>query len=206
MLCGSWDEDSWNEPARELDFFDGKGIVENLLRELCVRKIRFRVLEGEQASHLQPGRAAEVLSGGTALGWLGEIHPLAAEAFGIKGAVVAFELEVGALLSTSCDAREYVDVPRFPAVQMDLALVVDEDVTSERVMQAIKSAGGKQLSEIRLFDVYRDKLHVGAGRKSLAFSLAYRDLERTLSAEEVEKTHERLVRKVCAAVGAEVRS
>lgn len=205
VMCGSWNDTAWNEPARQLDFFDGKGVVENLLRELCVKKVRFRVLEGEGASHLQPGRAAEILSGGAVLGWLGEIHPLAAKAFDIDDAVVAFELDVNALLTAANDARDYVDIPRFPAVQMDLAIVVPEDVTAERVLQAIQSAGGKMLSEARLFDVYRDDKNVGAGKKSLAFSLAYRAADRTLSADEVEKTHSRLIKKVCGATGGEVR-
>jgi len=201
ILAGSWNPEGWNQPARELDFFDAKGIVENLLRELCVRKVRFRPLEGTQGAHLHPGRAAEVLAGGTVLGWVGEIHPLACEAFGVKGSPVAFELDRHALIASAQDAREFQDIPRFPAVQMDFAIVVDDEVSAERVEQVIRSTGGRHLGEVRLFDVYRDALRLGRGRKSLAFSLSYRDPERTLSAEEVEKQHERLVRKVCAATG-----
>jgi phenylalanyl-tRNA synthetase beta chain len=89
-------------------------------------------------------------------------------------------------------------------VELDLALVVPEDVSAERIEQAIGSAGGKLLESVRLFDVYRGE-SVGAGRKSMAFALTYRSAERTLTAEEVESTHERLVRKVSGAVGAELR-
>jgi phenylalanyl-tRNA synthetase beta chain len=100
--------------------------------------------------------------------------------------------------------REFIDIPRFPAVKIDLAIVVPEDVTVERALQAIRSAGGKLLEDARLFDVYRGK-GVEAGRKSLAFSLTYRDPDRTLTDDEVAVAHDRLVRKVTAAVGGELR-
>ena len=113
VLAGSWGDSGWNDPAVELDFFDGKGIIENLMRELCIKKVRFKALDAEAAPHLQPGRAAEVLSGGTALGWIGEIHPLALDAFDAKAPVVAFELDLKALLSSAQEMREYKDVPTF---------------------------------------------------------------------------------------------
>lgn len=77
--------------------------------------MRFKALSAEEAPHLQPGRAAQVLSGGTVLGWVGEIHPLAADAFEATAPVVAFELDLDALVKTSQPARDYVDVPLFPA-------------------------------------------------------------------------------------------
>lgn len=89
---------------------------------------------------------------------------------------------------------------------MDLAIVVDESVTCETLMQRITSAGGKLLADVRLFDVYRDAERVGAGKKSMAFSLTYRAADRTLTSDEVEKAHAKLVTKVCKATGGEVRS
>ena len=102
--------------------------------------------------------------------------------------------------------RDYQEVPRFPAVEVDLALVGDEDITAETLERAITSAGGKLLESVRLFDVYRDEKRLGAGKKSLAFALTYRQADRTLTSEEVEHQHERIVKKVCGKTGAEVRS
>ena len=146
-----------------------------------------------------------MLSGGTELGWVGELHPLAVDAFEADAPVVAFELDVDALVKASRPARDYVDVPTFPAVSMDVAFVVDEAVTCEKIMQCMTSAGGKLLEDARLFDVYRDEERVGAGKKSMAFALTYRAPDRTLTSEEVDKAHERLVKKVAGATGAEVR-
>ena len=89
---------------------------------------------------------------------------------------------------------------------MDLAIVVDEDITCETLVQRLSSAGGKLLRDVRLFDVYRDEERLGAGKKSMAFSLTYRAADHTLTSDEVEKVHGKLVTKVCKATGGEVRS
>lgn len=205
VLAGAMGDAGWNAAPAPFDFFDGKGAVENLARELALPKLRFKVLAADEAPHLQPGRAAAVLSGGVELGWVGELHPLAVDAFDADAPVVAFELDVEALARAARPARDYVDVPTFPAVSMDVAFVVDEGVTHERLVQCMTSAGGKLLEDVRLFDVYRDEARVGAGKKSMAYALTYRAADRTLTSEEVDKAHERLIKKVSAATGAEVR-
>ena len=206
VLAGAMREDAWNSKAVQFDFFDGKGVVENLARELALPKLRFKELAAEDAPQLQPGRAAEVLSGGTVLGWVGEVHPLVAAAFDAEPPVVAFELDMTALEKSYRPARDYVDVPSFPAIAIDQAFIVGDDVTAERMTQVMTSAGGKLLESVRLFDVYRDDERVGAGKKSMAFTLTYRSPERTLTSEEVDAAHERLVKKTCGATGAEVRA
>ena len=207
VLCGNWNEAGWNDAAVPLDFYDAKGVVETLARELCIPKLRFKALEADEAPWLQPGRAAQVLSGGRVLGWVGEVHPLTAAAFDVEGAVACFELDVRQLLETAEEQRPYVDVPVYPAVEMDMAIVVDESVSAERIEQCIASAGKKgPFESVRLFDVYRDVKRVGAGRKSMAFRLSYRAPDRTLTGEEVDKAHARIVEKVVKATGGEVRS
>jgi phenylalanyl-tRNA synthetase beta chain len=206
VLAGSWVESGWSESAASLDFFDGKGVIENLLRELNVAKLRFKPLDASAAPWLPPGRAAEVLAGSRTLGWLGEVHPRVCAAFEVAPPVVAFELDVKALLACAEQARPYRDVPQFPAVELDLALVVDEGVAAERVGQVITSAGGALLDELRLFDVYRDAEKIGAGKKSLAFALTYRAPDRTLTLDEVEALHQKVIRKATAATGGEVRA
>ena len=205
VLAGAFGDKQWNNGPAPFDFFDGKGVVENVCRELAVAKLRFKALSADEAPHLQPGRAAEVVAGGTVLGWLGEIHPLAVQAFDAEAPVVAFELDLDALLKSARPARDYVDVPAFPAVAMDVAFVVDEDVTCERLMQCMTSAAGKMLESATLFDVYRDEQRVGKGKKSMAFKLMYRVPDRTLTSEEVEKTHAKMLKKVAGATGAEIR-
>lgn len=205
VLAGAMHEAGWNRTEMPFDFFDGKGVLESLARELALPKLRFTALSADEAGHLQPGRAASMMAAGAVIGWVGEIHPLAARAFEVEVPAVAFELDVDALVKAACLARPYEDVPTFPAVAIDQAFVVDEAVTHEKMCQVMSSAGGKLLAEVRLFDVYRDEQRVGAGKKSMAYALTYRAPDRTLTGEEVEKAHDRLVKKVCTTTAAEVR-
>ena len=206
VLTGSWSDQTWNNTVDKLRFFAGKGIVEELLEQLRLPKVRFRVAEGEGYEFLQPGRAAEVLSGGTVLGWVGEIHPEAREAMDIDQIVVAFELDLDKLIKGAHNQENYHEFSPFPAVQHDLAIVVPDEVTCEDLLQRITSAGGKLLENVRLFDVYRDPVRVGIGKKSMAFSLTYRSDDHTLTSDEVERAHSKIVTKVCKATGGEVRS
>ena len=206
VLSGAWGDITWNQKYLPLRFFDGKGIVEELLAQLRVEKVRFRPAEGEGYGFMQPGRGAEVLAGGTVLGWVGEIHPEVREAFDIAAPVVAFELSLDALLRVARDQGAYAGFSTYPSVDVDLAIVVDESVTYETLVQRLTSAGGKLLRDVRLFDVYRDEERVGAGKKSMAFALTYRADDHTLTSDEVERVHGKLVTKVCKAVDGEVRS
>ncbi|HET6498920.1 MAG TPA: phenylalanine--tRNA ligase subunit beta, partial [Coriobacteriia bacterium] len=202
VMAGMWSRPGWAEQTAPLDFFDGKGVIEALADDLS--PLAFQVRSAE-IPWLQPGRSAEVLLGGTVAGWLGEVHPAVLSEFEAGGAVVAFELSIDALVASARSVRVYADVPRHPAVTFDIALVVDETVASDRVGQAIAGAGGALLESARLFDVYRGP-GVPEGSKSLAWTLTYRAPNRTLADEDVRPVHDRLVRKVCRAVGAQVRS
>lgn len=210
VLAGSWTRPGWNDPAPALDFFDGKGVLEVVFDALGLGRCTVRAAE---RPWLQPGRTAEVIVGGDVVGWLGEIGADVLDAFDATGPATVFELSVPALVkAASRTTRAFTDIPRFPAVTLDLALVVAEDVTADRVMTVMKSAGGTLLESVRLFDVYRDpasateeERRLPAGTKSLAFSLAYRAADRTLSDDDVRPVHEKLIRKVSGAVGAEVR-
>ncbi|MCD8316586.1 MAG: phenylalanine--tRNA ligase subunit beta, partial [Eggerthellaceae bacterium] len=206
VLSGAMNDKQWNQETVEFDFFDGKGVLENLSRELAMPKVRYKALTAEEAPYLQPGRAAQMLSGGAVVGWVGEIHPKAVKSFGATPPVVAFELDLSALEKLANDARPYEEVSIYPPVTIDIALVVNEDVTNERMMQVIKSAGGKLLESVDLFDIYRDDDKVGKNKKSMAYKLTYRANDRTLTTEEVDHAHQRLLTKVEKATGAEVRS
>ena len=207
VMSGAWDDDQWNRKYPKLNFFDAKGVVQELLKTLRITKVRYKVADQEEYGWLQPGCAAEIYAhGGELIGWVGNIHPEVLQNFEVEQDVVAFELSVEALLRLAKRELPYQEVPTLPGVSVDLAIVVDEDVTAETVEQRIQSAGGKLLADVRLFDVFRDKQRVGEGKKSLAFSLTYRAADHTLTSDEVEKAHGRLVKKVMRAVNGEVRS
>lgn len=201
-LAGSWARPGWNDPAPPLDFFDGKGVLGSLMEELGIDRWSTRAAE---RAWLQPGRSADVVVGGDVVGWLGEVHPRVLSAFEAVGPVTLFEVALKPLMRAAVAVKAYTDVPRYPAVMLDIALVVPSEESSARVERAIRSAGGKLLESVRLFDVYTGE-GVPEGKKSLAYSLSYRASDRTLTDDEVAAVHDKLVRKVAAAVGGELRA
>lgn len=202
VLSGSLHETSWNVPSTLVDFFDAKGAIEQVASTLGIT--RLKVVAGERP-WLQPGRAADVLLGKDVIGWIGEIHPLVGERFETDSAVIAFELSAKRLLGAATSARTLEAPQRFPAVELDVALIVDMDTTAEMVQQRILSYGKKaRLTSATLFDVYTGS-NIPAGKKSLGYKLAYRDESRTLSTEEVEKGHEKLLSRLEQELGAQLR-
>jgi phenylalanyl-tRNA synthetase beta chain len=210
-LAGAWTPKGWNVEGRELDFFDGKGVLESVLTTLGAGSWSVRAAE---RPWLQPGRTADVVVAGDVVGWIGEVAAGVLDAFDAAGPIVLFELSVSALRKAAArTATRYKEIPRYPAYELDVAFVVDEAVTAEKLAGAIRSAGGTLLESVRLFDVYRDApgaaetaKRLPSGKKSMAFSLSYRSPDRTLSDADVRPVYEKLVRKVAATLGAEVRS
>ena len=141
VLAGAWHDASWDEPATPLGFFDGKGAIAAVMEELGIERWRVRQAD---IPWLQPGRSAEVLIGGEVVGTLGEVHPRVAAAFDAEPPVTIFGLDVRALTRAAVAVRPYRDIPRYPAVTLDIALIVDESVSAERVEQAISSAEGSE--------------------------------------------------------------
>ena len=196
---------AWQGADREpVDFFDLKGIVEALLRGLHLADVRF-----EPVLHpsYHPGRTAQILAGETTVGILGQIHPVALEAFDLStdSPVLAAEIDLDALMPVMPDWTHTQPIPKFPSVSQDIAVVVDEKVSASQVLEVIHEAGGQTLRQVTLFDVYRGE-QVGAGKKSLAYKLVFNSPDRTLTDEQVAKMQDRIVRRLEGRFGARLRS
>jgi phenylalanyl-tRNA synthetase beta chain len=182
---------SWRGGGEAADFFALKGILEALAGSLDV-ELDFAPAE---EPFLHPGRAAAVSVGGTAAGWLGEVHPLVCRSWGIDGAV-AFELEAAPLLAAATVGDErYEDVTTYPAVYQDLAVVVPAHVAAAAVRAAVMAGGGELLRAAEVFDLYEGE-QLGAERKSLALNLEFRADDRTLTDEEVAERREAIKAKL----------
>jgi phenylalanyl-tRNA synthetase beta chain len=163
-------------------------------------------LQPEEHPSFHPGKCARVLSSGRGIGVFGEIHPLVRERFDLPGGpLLAAEVDFEALQDLAQARGGIRPVPIYPPVLEDLAIVVHESVAAEQVESVIRSSGGSMVTEIRLFDLYRGD-QVGAGRKSLAYSLTYQAPDRTLTDEEVAQVRARIVRRLEADLGARLRS
>jgi len=158
-----------------------KSVMDRLAAEVAAGT---PVYERTTSNLYHPGRTARVELAGAELGIVGELHPTTLAAFDLDGRVVALDIDVQALVSARAE-RKAAELPRYPAVQRDLAATVAEEVTAADLHRTIDSAGGGILEHVRAFDEYRGG-QVGDGRKSVAFTLTFRSPERTLTDAEVE--------------------
>jgi phenylalanyl-tRNA synthetase beta chain len=185
-----WADSSEGQTVRpSLDFFDIKGIVEALAGDLHLGDVTY---QPSSAPYLHPGRATDLTVDGNVLGSFGQLHPKVAEAYSLGDrAILAGELDVELLQTVTPGRYAYTAVPRFPAALRDIAVVVDRDVTAERLVKEIRAAGGDLLRQVRLFDIYQAG-SIPGGKKSLAFALTYQADDRTLTDKEVDRAHKKI--------------
>ncbi|HEX7434337.1 MAG TPA: phenylalanine--tRNA ligase subunit beta, partial [Anaerolineaceae bacterium] len=208
VLAGPRSLQAW-QPADStpMDFYDLKGILSGLLDGLHLPELRY---EHWEHPSFHPGKCARLLSGGKQIGVFGELHPQVREGFDWPvtykaNQILAADLDMDALLFLIPSLSETAPVPEFPPVLEDLALVVDESLPAERVAELIRQTGGKVISTVRLFDVYRgDK--IGSGRKSLAYSITYQAADKTLSDKDVAGIRTHILRRLEHELDAKLRS
>ena len=192
---------TWLQEEVAWDFFGVKGILDAVVARLGLGPLSFAP-SGEMPWH--PTRGATVSLDGRALGGLGELHPEVCSRFGVPEGAPALELDLEGALSALPGRPQAADPPRYPAVLLDLAIVVDEAVTAAETVAAVRRSGGSELASLSLFDVYRGE-QVPAGRKSLAFALELRSPERTLTDEDAEAIRDRILSTLQRELGAELR-
>lgn len=177
-LCyGSAQPEQWGATARNVDFFDAKGDLEALFEP---HSLHF-VATPHPASH--PGRSAQVFFGERAIGWIGELHPQWQQQYDMPQAAVWFEVELDALRQIQVPRMK--EISRFLPVRRDLAVLVDEKIEAQALMDALLGANAPFVTEIALFDVYRGK-GVEQGKKSLAFRVLLQDTQKTLADSDIE--------------------
>jgi phenylalanyl-tRNA synthetase beta chain len=206
VMTGNRTQEFWSDAGAKdkqpLDFFELKGIVEALTQDLHLNNVSF---QPAKAVHLHPGKSATLLVNGQPLGDFGVLHPKVAQKFGLgERTVLVAEFDVETLQSLTPPRFSYTPVPRFPAALRDIALVVDEAVSAERIEAEIRTAGGDLLSGVRLFDVYRGN-QIAAGTKSLAYALSYQAADRTLADKEIDKAHKKIEDRLKQTLKATIR-
>lgn len=200
-LVGKRAEIGWNQSKADVDFYDAKGAVEQVFALLGIADCEF--VAGEAVA-MHPGKCALIKSGGLTVGVVGEVHPEVLTAFSLSRKVYVFDLAVNPLISAAQLISSYSPLPKFPAIARDLALVVPENTPAQSVTAFITREGGPLLENVWLFDVYTGE-QVEDGYKSLAFSLVYRNSERTLTDSEIEPFYKNLIDAAYAALGAKAR-
>lgn len=182
------------------DFFSFKGVVESIV-SLFSKDIDY--IKGQEP-FLHPGRQAVVTAGKTPVAFFGEVHPVVAERYKIGERVYIAQINVEELTKNVVEPIIFKPLPKYPAIDRDLAVVLDENIPVGDLMKAIRSGGGNNLKAVELFDIYRSEA-IGEGKKSVAFALTFRSDERTLTQEEVAKAFDKIVRSLEYRFGASLR-
>ena len=197
LIYGNALPEGWANDARQADFYDIKAEVEQLLAPSVARF--------EKVAHpaLHPGRSAQVIVAGKAIGFVGELHPQWQQKYELPLPPVVFELDLDAVTSVQCP--RFTEISQQPPVIRDLAIVIDQSVELQTVVDTITECKLPWVQDIRLFDVYTGK-GVIFGKKSLAFRIVMQDTQRTLQDTDVDAVMQQLIDKLKNNIGAQLRT
>ncbi|GAW66516.1 phenylalanyl-tRNA synthetase subunit beta [Geoanaerobacter pelophilus] len=189
LLTGNRDLEGWNQQKGEIDFFDVKGIAENILADLSIPNVTFSAESLDPYYH--PGKACRILCGNRVLGSFGELHPTVQENYGIGTPLYYLELNFEALLA-SRKGKGAAQVPsRFPSTFRDIAMLLPKEFPVADVLYCVKGVKAPELEGVDVFDVYTGG-NIPAGEKSVAIRVRYGSKERTLTDDEVTRLHQRV--------------
>ena len=200
VMAGTRRPKTWYGESEKADFFDVKGVVENLLRGLGIDDISFSEVE---MPYLQAGQGAWAMVDNQPVGPVGTLNPDTGERYGIKGWSGCFELDLHRFQDEAMKITPYKAIPKFPEVLRDLALIVPPMVKAGEIEKTAMGTGGN-LRAVNVFDEYRGK-GVPAGHRSLAFALHFQSPERTLTDEEVDRDMAGILKVLKKKFGVELR-
>lgn len=185
-----------------VDYLDLKGVIENILSLLGINNFSFNREDSNVTFH--PGKTANLFIKKELVGILGEVHPDVTEKYGIDEDCYIAELNLDVLYNYANLEKKYKQLPKFPAVTRDIALLVDDSILVQQIEDIISRQGGSMVEKIKLFDVYKGK-QIPDGKKSIAYSITYRLEHKTLTDEEVNKVHDKILKNLENNIGAQLR-
>ncbi len=202
LVTGARYDRLWHFKDLEADFYDLKGCVESLLEALKIQDVQFK--PRTDLPYLHPGRACGVEVRGRDAGCLGEIHPDVLGRLDLPRRVIVFDLSLDALLIAFSRKVLYREFSRFPAITRDVALLIRRDVEARRVLEILREDREELLENVDIFDVYTGK-GIPEDMKSLGLRMTYRSAVRTLTDEEINPIHSRIVTRLVQETGARIR-
>lgn len=205
MLCGlmtgNRSDASWAVKEIPVDFFDLKGVLEELLSALGLTSCRFTTLANDSGPYLRPGYRAEITCAGKPIGLLGEIHPQVLNTFELKQSAFVFELNLDLIYDLVEDAKTVVPVPKFPSISRDVTLIVDRAIEAQLILDKVMDFKEALVESLHLFDVFEGN-PIAKGKKSISFRITYRSKKTTLEDEQINLLHQSIGRRLLAAFDA----
>jgi len=189
----------------EFDFYDFKNLLDKGFDALSISgSVRFR--RATEIGFLHPGKSAVITAGDEDCGFIGELHPDLSDKLGISKRLYVMELDLDKIAGKFGETRKvFTQLPRFPAVRRDIALIIDEETPVSSILEEIHSLDSKLIEDAEVFDVFTGS-PVEKGKKSVAVSLQLRARDKTLTEEEINKVQEKTIKKLQLALGADLRT
>lgn len=186
----------------DIDFYTAKGLMENVLQVSNIN--RYDIEKETKNESYHPGRCANIKVGIDTIATIGEVHPEVISNYGIDKRAYLIEANISKIVKYSKESKKYVEIPKYPAVERDIALVVDENIEVGQIEKIVSKKAKKLLESATLFDIYRDE-KIGEGKKSVAYNLIFRDKNKTLSDEEINSIMNNIITELEKTLGAELR-
>jgi phenylalanyl-tRNA synthetase beta chain len=202
VLSGARNPQSWCSDSAQLDFYDAKGILENIIKQLGIKNVAYESRQPESFYH--PGKSCTLFVGEDAIGSCGELHPLIQQNFALESPAYYFELNLELLVALSKGVSSVVPPPRYPDTSRDIAMLVPVAITSAAIIDCISGTNVKEVADIEIFDLYTGS-SIPAGFKSIAVRLRYRSSERTLTDDEVTRFHQRVIDNLLKKINVTIR-
>jgi phenylalanyl-tRNA synthetase beta chain len=210
MLSGLWTGTRvnavWFSKEINCDFYDLKGVVEELLRNLGIMNATFTNMPPASCFYTKPGFTAQIFIEDKSIGLVGELHPKVLSNYDLKQTAFIFEFNFDMLIEYIPDTKIASPIPKFPATSRDVTLIVDKDIEAYNTLQSIKDLNEVLVEDLQLFDVFKG-YPIPEGRKSISLRIIYRSSGETLDVNRVNRIHksitERLLKKFDATLPAE---
>ena len=203
--CGEYNGLAFKQISYKADYYLMKGFVETIFKNLGVEESRYKLVRVDQNdTNYHPGRSAYIMIGKEIVGVIGNIHPLMEKKYNVKDVYVV-ELNLTTLLNLKTSKVKFVDIPMYPSVSRDIALVMDKDVATYDVCRKIIQASKQLVKETKIFDVYEGE-HIGANKKSVAINLIFQDPKGTLEENTINAVMEKILESVSKEFNAVLRA
>ncbi|HEY8363996.1 MAG TPA: phenylalanine--tRNA ligase subunit beta [Haloplasmataceae bacterium] len=196
-------ETKWQKAETKVDFYFVKGVIETVFERLNIINNLSIKQNNDISSDFHPTRTGNIYLNEELVGVIGQVHPKLQDEYDIKETYV-FEIDLDKVLNTKTKPIRFQSISKYPTVTRDIAIVVDENIAADTLVKAIKSKGRHILKSVEVFDVYQGE-HVEKNKKSIAFSLVFENLDKTLTDEEVTKTYNNIVNELESKFGAYLR-
>ncbi len=202
LITGMGSTKKWYQERQEVDFFDIKGMVENILDELGIEKAEYK--RNGPKEGLDPNEYTRIFCSGSEIGALGKVSKEVMEGYGLEKNAYILELYIEPLLSLVIWVKQFIPLAKFPSVRRDISIIVNRSIASTLLVNIVKDIGKDLVESVDIFDVYQGK-QIAPQEKAVALGISYRSMKRTLTDDEVNNIHEDIIEEIRRQTGGRLR-